>query len=163
MEKREYNREKAVAYAHRWAYGRNPRFYDFEDLEGDCTNFVSQVLYAGGAIMNYTPTFGWYYRNLNDRAPAWTGVEYLYNFLVKNKGVGPYAVETIISKVMPGDVVQIAENDEYSHTVAVVSVGKHPDLSNILIASHSFDSDNRPLDTYEYKKIRFLHIKGINT
>ena len=37
-----YNRELAVAYAHRWAYGRNPEFFDFQGIGGDCTNFASQ-------------------------------------------------------------------------------------------------------------------------
>ena len=37
-----YDRARAVRYAHRWAYGRNPRFYDYEELGGDCTNFASQ-------------------------------------------------------------------------------------------------------------------------
>ena len=52
----EYNRENAVAYAKKWAYGRNPKYYDFSDLGGDCTNFASQCIYAGSGIMNYTPT-----------------------------------------------------------------------------------------------------------
>jgi hypothetical protein len=59
---RDYDRRAAVEYAHRWAYGRNPRYYDFEKLGGDCTNFASQCLYAGSGVMNYTPQLGWYYR-----------------------------------------------------------------------------------------------------
>lgn len=43
-----YNREKAVAYAHRWAYGFNPAYGNFTDMGGDCTNFLSQCLHAGG-------------------------------------------------------------------------------------------------------------------
>ena len=43
--------------------------------------------------MNYTPIFGWYYRSSSDRTASWTGVEYLYNFLIGNRSVGPYAVE----------------------------------------------------------------------
>ena len=86
-----YNREAAAAYAHKWAYGFNPDFYNFDDIGGDCTNFASQCLYAGGLEMNYTPVFGWYYRSVNDRAPAWTGVNELYDFLVNNKGIGPRA------------------------------------------------------------------------
>ena len=27
-----YNREKAVAYAQKWAYSRNPTFADFEEM-----------------------------------------------------------------------------------------------------------------------------------
>ena len=56
-----YNRKAAVAYAHHWACSRNPRFYDYENIGGDCTNFASQCLYAGTDIMNFTPVFGWYY------------------------------------------------------------------------------------------------------
>ena len=71
----DYDRDKSVAYAKKWAYGRNPKFYAFSNLGGDCTNFASQCIYAGAGVMNYTPTFGWYYKNLNDRTPSWTGVE----------------------------------------------------------------------------------------
>ena len=89
-----YNRFAAVNYAHRWAYGRNPMFYDYENIGGDCTNFASQCILAGGGVMNYTPTWGWYYINANEKAPAWTGVEYLYRFLVrKNSSIGPVGRE----------------------------------------------------------------------
>ncbi|MCI5625590.1 MAG: amidase domain-containing protein, partial [Clostridiales bacterium] len=71
-----YNRQATVQYAHRWAYGRNPRFYDYQGLGGDCTNFASQCLYAGTGIMNFTPVYGWYYRSANEKAPAWTGVPF---------------------------------------------------------------------------------------
>ena len=39
---RPYDRQAAVDYAHRWAYHRNPDFYNFDELGGDCTNFASQ-------------------------------------------------------------------------------------------------------------------------
>ena len=74
-----YDRQAAVDYAHRWAYARNPKFYDFENLGGDCTNFVSQCLYAGSGIMNFTPEFGWYYIDVNERSPSWTGVPYSFD------------------------------------------------------------------------------------
>lgn len=43
-----YNPEKAIAYAQKWAYSRNPIYSDYSDLGGDCANFVSQCLIAGG-------------------------------------------------------------------------------------------------------------------
>lgn len=64
-----YNRSAAVEYAHQWAFGRNPEFYDFSQIGGDCTNFASQCLYAGGGVMNFTPEFGWYYISPEDRLP----------------------------------------------------------------------------------------------
>ena len=88
-----YDRVAAVAYAHRWAFSRNPRFYDYEEIGGDCTNFASQCLYAGSRVMNYTPVYGWYYINANEKAPAWTGVEYFrfYPAQFQRRGLWPYA------------------------------------------------------------------------
>jgi len=31
---------------------------------------LSQILYAGGAPMDTTGSYTWYYNNMNDRAPA---------------------------------------------------------------------------------------------
>ena len=102
-----YDRAAAVRYAHLWAYGRNPRYYDYEGIGGDCTNFASQCIYAGAGVMNDTPTFGWYYINANDKAPAWTGVEYLYNFLTRRTpSAGPFAGEVSPERIRPGDIVQ---------------------------------------------------------
>mgnify|MGYP001690599932 FL=1 len=42
-----YNRNAAVNYARRWALNPNPR-YPYYTQNGDCTNFVSQALRAGG-------------------------------------------------------------------------------------------------------------------
>ena len=83
MELLPYRREAAEAYARYWAYGRNPDFYDYETIGGDCTNFASQCIYAGTGVMNFTPTYGWYYISADDKAPAWTGVMYLHNFLIR--------------------------------------------------------------------------------
>lgn len=159
---RPYNREKAVAYAHKWAFKRNPAYLDFEKFGGDCTNFASQILYAGSGIMNYKPTFGWYYISASNRAPAWTGVEYLRNFLVRSSGAGPFAREVDISQVMPGDIVQLSfSGARFEHSPVVVSMGTNPAPDNILVAAHTHDSDNRPLNTYNYQKARFLHIEGV--
>lgn len=158
-----YDRTAAVAYAHQWAYKRNPRYADFRGMGGDCTNFVSQALYAGSGIMNYTPVFGWYYRSLGDRAPAWTGVPYLYNFLTINKGVGPVGVAADLQSVEPGDIVQLSfDGIRFSHTAMIVAItDKPPKPANILVAAHEFDADNRPLDTYTYQRSRFIHITHV--
>ena len=68
-----YDREAATSYAVKWALLRNPDFYSFDNLGGDCTSFASQCLYAGCGVMNYTPISGWYYKSAGDRTAAWTG------------------------------------------------------------------------------------------
>ncbi|MFQ9447036.1 MAG: amidase domain-containing protein [Christensenellales bacterium] len=51
MEKKviQYASRDAVQYAQRWALSRNRDYNDFTKGGGDCMNFVSQCLYAGGA------------------------------------------------------------------------------------------------------------------
>ncbi|OQB14950.1 MAG: putative amidase domain protein [Firmicutes bacterium ADurb.Bin193] len=162
MRIKDYNRNKAVSYAHRWAFDRNPAYYDFTAIGGDCTNFASQVIYAGSGVMNPTPNTGWYYYGINRRSPSWTGVLYIYNFLVKNEGIGPFGEETDVSNIEPGDIVQISfDGITFAHTPVIVHTGEVPTVNNILIAAHTFNADNRPLSSYQYKKLRFVHIKGV--
>lgn len=156
-----YDRIAAVQYAHTWAYSRNPRYYDFENIGGDCTSFASQCIYAGCGVMNYTPTFGWYYIDINNRSPSWTGVQYLYDFLVGNESVGPFAEQTGVEEMLPGDVIQLNfDGSGFAHTPVIVEAGSPATLDNILIAAHSMDSDYRPLTTYQWEDIRFIHILG---
>lgn len=160
---RPYDRQAAVDYAHRWAYHRNPHFYNFDRLGGDCTNFASQCLYAGSSVMNYTPTFGWYYNSQYSRAPAWTGVPYFYNFLVRGKETpGPVGEAAELSAVEPGDFAQLRFVDgPFTHNPIIVAVGNPPTLDNTLVAAHSEDTDYRPLSTYPIQQVRLIHIFGV--
>ena len=157
-----YDRRAVVAYAHMWAYGRNPLFYDYEKLGGDCTNFASQCVYAGSRVMNFEPTYGWYYIDANNKAPAWTGVPFFYNFMTRQEeSPGPVAVDSSINLVYPGDVVQLSfDGENWQHTPVVVRVSA-PEPEGIFLAAHSYDADNRPLSSYEYRKVRFLHFIGV--
>ncbi len=156
MREKEYDREAAVAYARRWALSRNPAYYDFENVGGDCTNFASQCLYAGAGVMNYTPIMGWYYRSSRDRTASWSGVEYLHNFLVGNRSVGPYARVVSQSEVQPGDIVQLGRNGDFYHSPFITAL-----TPTILVAAHTFDALDRPLASYQYETVRFLHIDGV--
>lgn len=161
-----YDRETAVAYAHKWAYSRNPDFYDYEEIGGDCTNFASQCLYAGTGVMNFTPVYGWFYINANQKAPAWTGVEYFRNFITREgESAGPFGVETKLDSLQPGDFIQLrfGNKEVFGHTPIVVAIGKPPSPANTLLAAHTYDADYRPLDTYFYQDIRYLHILGAYT
>ena len=153
-----YDRQKAVAYADRWAMGRNPAYYDFERLGGDCTNFASQCVYAGSGVMNWTPVTGWYYANADSRSAAWSAVEYLYRFLTENKGVGPHAVPAGRADMEPGDLVQLSfGGGVYSHCPVVQAVQG----GELLVAAHTFDAVRRPLSSYSYVSARYLHIEGV--
>ena len=161
-----YNRERAVEYALRWALDRNPLFIDFTGIGGNCTNFVSQAILAGSCTMNYTPNYGWYYVDANDRAPAWSGVEFFYDFMTgapvfsqQNGGVGPFAVEIPMEQAEPGDVIQYANREgDWYHTVMVT--GRDAD-GELLVSAQSDDARNRRLSTYNFASARFLRIAGV--
>lgn len=157
-----YDRAAAVAYAHEWAFSRNPLYYDFSAIGGDCTNFISQCLYAGAPVMNYTLYTGWYYNSLQSRSPSWTGVEYFYQFLINNSGKGPYGRQLPLQFAQPGDFIQLnLRGDGFGHSLIVVRAGRVANPSNILIATHTTDSDNRPLNTYNYLAARLLIVDGV--
>ena len=157
MQEIPYNRDAAVAYARKWALGRNPAYYNFEHIGGDCTNFASQCIYAGAQTMNFTPDLGWFYRTSYDRTASWSGVEYLYNFLVNNQGIGPYARVVSHKKAQPGDLVQLGtENGSFYHTPVIIDV-----TPEIMVAAHTNDALDRPLSSYDYEIARFLHIEGV--
>ena len=70
--------------------------------------------------MNYTPTFGWYYISPTERAAAWTGVEFFYNFFTSNEGRGPYATEVGREAVELGDVIQLAnDSGQFYHSLII--------------------------------------------
>ena len=159
-----YNRENAVAYARNWALGRNPLFTDFTGRGGDCTNFVSQAILAGSCTMDYTPTFGWYYVSEADRAPAWSGVEYLFDFLTGSGDFppntdreGPFGREVRMRQVQVGDVIQLARAGDFYHTLLICGI----DSGDILVCAHADDALDRRLSTYNFDTLRFIHIDGV--
>ncbi len=160
-----YNRERAVEYARRWALDRNPLFIDFTGIGGNCTNFVSQCVLAGCCTMNYTPDFGWYYISPEERAPAWSSVEYFYDFLTEqqdfktaNGGVGPFGRVVAREMAQIGDAVQYADaGGDWYHTVIITKV----DGNEIYVSAQSDDALDRPISSYNFATARFLHIEGV--
>lgn len=160
-----YRRERAVEYALRWALSRNPLFPDFAGIGGDCTNFVSQAILAGSCVMNDTLDFGWYYFSPDNRAPAWSGVPFLYKFLtgapdfaLENGGEGPYGREVDSTMLQLGDVVQLSnEEGVFYHTLMITGF----EGDEILVSAHTNDARNRPLSTYTYTTARFIHLEGV--
>ncbi len=160
-----YHRMRAVEYARTWALSRNPLFIDFTGIGGNCTNFVSQCVLAGSCVMNYTPDFGWYYISAEERAPAWSSVEYFFDFMTevprfaaRNEGVGPYArvVERALAEA--GDVIQYATaTGDWYHTVIISEIRE----DEILVCAQSDDALDRPLSSYNFADLRFLHIEGV--
>lgn len=73
-----YRREAAVAYAERWWNEPNNAY---EEFDVNCTNYVSQCIFAGGAPMDYTGRreSGWWYKGRQNNVEQWS-----YSWAVAN-------------------------------------------------------------------------------
>ena len=108
--------------------------------------------------MNYKPTFGWYYISLDERSPSWTGVEFFFNFITQNAGVGPFGRVATADELEIGDVIQLGrESEGFYHTLLVVGF----DSEDILVAAQTDNAYARPLSTYDYDFARYIKILGI--
>ena len=155
---KEYDRERAVLYARKYALVRNPLFFSFAGIGGNCTNFVSQCVLAGSCVMNYTPIYGWYYLSTNRRSASWTGVQFFYNFMIENVGVGPYGIEIPIEDAQIGDVIQLQNDDGvFYHTIIISKI----EDGEIYICANSNDALDKPLSEYNYASLRVIHILGV--
>lgn len=155
-----YNRKNAINYAHTWWNKRNPNFYNYDNIGGDCTNFISQCLHAGGIVMDKVYN-GWFYTNSSNRSYSWTGVEEFFKYATTNqKNVGPKAKVVTISQVEVGDIVQMQQlgKNRFHHNMLITKIDGKKTFDNIKITCHTKDSVDRPLSNYYYQKIRFLKI-----
>lgn len=99
----QYDRLKAVQYAEKWWNSYNPAFKSFEV---DCTNFISQCLFAGGAPMRGYPSRnqGWWVRG-NNWSYSWAVANALRIHLA-NSNIGLRAKEVKSPKeLMLGDII----------------------------------------------------------
>ncbi len=108
--------------------------------------------------MNYNMVNGWYYSNSENRSPSWTGVSYFFEFMVTNKGNGPFGIETDEKGLEIGDVIQLSNVEgKYYHTLLVTGF----EGGTYLVSAHTDDAFNRRLDSYHYSEARFIHIEGV--
>ncbi|RQW21455.1 hypothetical protein EH196_06185 [Bacillus sp. C1-1] len=117
-----YNRRNAVRYAEQWWNDYNPAFVRFED---NCTNFVSQCLYAGGAQMTSKANKqrGWWYENEHKMSLSWSVAHsfrwYLSGATSHLRGEEKKSARELI----PGDVIcyDFNGNGTWNHCAIVVA------------------------------------------
>lgn len=157
-----YNRLKAVEYAQTWWNARNPNYYNFDSLGGDCTNFVCQCLVAGGIEMLINIYDGWFYKSLDYRSASFTGVNEFYNFAIANNNKsGVKAKVCNISNVEIGDVIQLKQTPNgYNHTLIVTKVNNANIVTNkdVFVTAHTNNCFNKCLMDYPYISYRCLKI-----
>ena len=153
-----YNRELAREYAIKWAISSNKQYYNYINDGGDCTNFVSQVLRAGGmdfigSRKNATSIDSCFYYSseLPNRTSTWTSANaFNLHFGKSGKRVykyRQYSIEEalknwdeIYSSIYIGDIIQYTRpNNIAFHSQAITDL-----LNNktIYFSQHSNTIEN---------------------
>jgi hypothetical protein len=145
-----FNRVAAAQYAQIWAVRRNPNFPDFSSSGGggDCTNFVSQVMLAGGWTMiegGKRDSGSWWCHG-DEASHAWASASHFADFLEKS-GRGSICTR---SDLELGDVVQMSTyGSRIHHTMVVSSLLCGPDGDEIYVSYHTRDNLNKSLNQIE--------------
>ena len=170
-----YDRDRAVEYAGVYWNTRNYRrgYLAYDDFGGNCQNFCSQSIRAGGLAMDFSGPIGaqwkWYGEYLNESATAsgrsysWTGVDAFYNYATASYSKGVVCVaDAPLSIAEKGDILQFGAYGEWRHSVLVTDVIYNEDgsVKDIVIASNTADRWNYPAAAYVYTAQRLIHILG---
>lgn len=146
-----YSRPDAVEYAKKYALSPNPKYKYFpliDDNGGDCANFLSQCLKAGGAPMTYQGEHQWWYNAKPNDATwsiPWAVAHSLYWTLKINEEsnfTGPKGKEVFdIGEMELGDLLFFSNNENKIFHSAIITgfFGNEP-----LISQHSFEALNIP-------------------
>lgn len=135
-----YDRQAAVKYAERWWNSYNPAF---EKFAVDCTNYVSQCLYAGGAPMRGAPNRnqGWWYQN-NNWSFSWSVAHSLRWYLSgSTQGLQGKEVQTA-AELDAGDIIcyDFQGDGRWDHNTIVVAKDAY---GTPLVNAHTDNSRHR--------------------
>lgn len=164
----EYDRISAIQYARRWALSRNPKFQDYEEWGGNCTNYISQCVNAGGIPMD---SYGdnvmkkWYWYSDKKRTPSWTAAQPFFEYFTRNNNdntnnFGVYAAESNYEEMELGDIVQLIKDGKAYHTMIITGILFAGDeVYDYLISQNTYDLLDYPLSLKVGEK-RYLKIFG---
>ena len=161
-----YNRRSAANYAIKYAIDPNKKYKYFEFVNGnggDCTNFVSQCLNAGGASMDNNKIRPWWYQS-GKASICWGVAHSLYWYLKTNQITNRNVIKGLevqdMKELEIGDVV-FYENyqNKIFHAAIITSLTDIDGNKEPLISQHSYNQLNETYKkNYDYKKEHFLKI-----
>lgn len=156
-----YSKVRAVNYAFNYAQTPNPAFKYipvYEDNGGDCTNFTSQCMLAGGAPMIFSGKNPWWYKS-SRWSFSWSVAEELYLYLKNNEKNNLYGIKgkevPYINMLEPGDVIFYENNNgRISHSATITYLyNDYP-----LISQHTPNFLNIPFEKNWAAKMHFIQI-----
>lgn len=143
----DFDAVKAAIYANTWVTKEdlgggedtsyyNPAYRNFASSGGDCANYVSQCLYAGGMDMVTSGSYPWYYKSASSFTYAWTHCLYQTNHF-KNRG--NYVSSPTDDDIFPGTILY------YGSKHVIICVG-HNSAGKAVINGHTSDRYRVPWD-----------------
>ena len=162
-------RQNALAYARKHGYtngyyGSTNRknnapspYYNFQkDGYGDCANFVSQCLRAGGVTF-WTNNNPWYYYSVNNRSSSWAGAKQFKEHWEKRISNRTLIVKDTLSFLQPATPISIYdEHGVIAHTL--ISTDRHSNGYNFSYAAHS-DEGKRTNLLYKLRGKKIIYYK----
>lgn len=140
-----YDRNAAAAYARQWAKSNNPNYRTFPK---DCTNFISQALFAGGWThtgweFSRTENTTWYYAGLS-QSYTWAGA---HNHMLFHNSAGRSWVAEKFEWMIIGEPISVDfEGDGHvDHTVIITKVDAN---NNLFVSYHSYHTLDQPLSYF---------------
>ena len=168
-----YDREAAVAYADQWIEERSGDWADYTGSGGNCQNYASQVLYAGGIPMDIQGDYIWKWHDDTvsnrgvawGRSSSWSGVKQFIDYAAGNTGYGLAAeVDAPYDTGEPGDLIHMGVDSDWRHTVVItqpVSDGSGQ-VVDYLVDSNTANLQDYPASLYGYTDQILVHILGWN-
>lgn len=169
----DYDWQAALAYADEYAMDRNGAWTDYSSVGGNCQNYVSQCLLAGGIPMDISGSAVWKWygstpsnsARAEGRSTSWTGAGSFRTYAEDNTGFGLVAqVDAPYYSGRPGDLIQMGTEGVWRHVVIIrdlVTDGAGNTV-DYLINSNTNDMRNFPASLYCYPIFSLTRIAGWN-
>ena len=157
-----------------WVEARNSASWPSYDRNGgNCANYTSQCMLAGGIPMDYFGTSQWKWfgstpntaQAATGRSGAWSGVNEFYSYVTGNTGYGLVAeANANYAAGEPGDLIQLGYDDDWRHVVIITEVIRDGDGKAVdyLVNSNTADLRSYPVSAYIYPQHRLIKIYGWN-
>ncbi len=168
-----YDRSAAVAYARQYMDERNEDWHDYSGEGGNCQNYVSQCILAGGIPMDVegSARWKWFSAAQNDSASetgctlSWINVDSFWAYARDNTGSGLVAeVDADFDSGQAGDLIVMGTPDDWNHVVIITEVVKDAEGNTVdyLICSNTTDVRDFPVSAYPSPRRALIRILGWN-
>lgn len=160
-----YDREAALDYLYEYCGKRNPDWHAYDAVGGNCMNFGSQVLLAGGIPEDERGEDEWYWDGQNDLSLSWINVGRFYDYCRNNEGFGLVAdTEAGYYTGQVGDVLIVGYDGDHRHTTVISDIvyDENGQVADYLISCNTTNYRDFPAGAYYYTFHRLIKIIGWN-